>query len=332
MGALESAKFALKEAEKSGALRYAEPQYRFAEGMIKFGWMEMARQNGRLAPFRNYHAADSILAQALEGARQAAQVAQGAIRALDSLARSDREDLRNELMTWREALDGSLENFKAERYWSAAELALQTSDGLISQQEYEAARQAVATGKTALQQLENSVAEYANDQAQKIGVWRRWVQEALDDSRARGAYAVIIDKSAHKTYLIKDGALVRSYECELGYNSARQKLFAGDGATPEGQYHVTRIKSNGNSKYHKALLINYPNAVDLRRFKENKGRGIISSHARIGALIEIHGEGGKNKDWTEGCVALTNGSIDHLLQFVAEGTPVTIVRKSDQWP
>jgi hypothetical protein len=42
-------------------------------------------------------------------------------------------------------------------------------------------------------------------------------------------------------------------------------------------------------------------------------------------LIEIHGEGGRGKDWTQGCVALTNSDIDDLFGRVAIGTPVTIV-------
>jgi len=49
-------------------------------------------------------------------------------------------------------------------------------------------------------------------------------------------------------------------------------------------------------------------------------------------LIEIHGEGGKNRDWTDGCIAMTNEDIDHLMQYSSVGMPVTIVRRSDLWP
>jgi L,D-peptidoglycan transpeptidase YkuD (ErfK/YbiS/YcfS/YnhG family) len=327
---LQRAKTALKMAADAGALRYAQDQYRSAEAMIKAGWMEMAHQNGRIALFRNYHKADSLLIMATQTAIDAKFQTIKNINSMDSLARADRDNFRKELSTWRNNLDGALENFQAERHWGAAELALRTAEGLIAKGEYVAATESIKKGKEALQRVENTISEYASEEAQKISVWRQWVRQTLADSRASGTYAVIIDKSAHKTYLIKGGDLVRSYNCELGYNSARQKLFAGDGATPEGTYYVTKAKFA--SKFHRALLINYPNQTDLRRLKENKAKGIISRYARAGALIEIHGEGGKNRDWTDGCVALTNRDMDHLMQYAAVGTPVTIVRRSDIWP
>ncbi|KPJ65286.1 MAG: hypothetical protein AMJ89_05265 [candidate division Zixibacteria bacterium SM23_73] len=164
-----------------------------------------------------------------------------------------------------------------------------------------------------------------------MSIWRRWVQETLAESRIKGTYAIIVDKSMRKTYLVHAGKLMHAYNCELGYNSAHNKLFAGDGATPEGKYQVSAVKSHG-SKYYKALLINYPNQMDKKRFEENKRKGIISPNAHIGGFIEIHGEGGKNKDWTDGCVALTNSEMDHIMQYATVGTPVTIIRRSDLWP
>jgi len=327
---LENAKLALKLAAKSGALHYAKESYRSAEKTLQNGWMEMARQNGRLALFRNYEVADSTLRLASEMAKESEQKTRERIHYLDSVAQSQCADLRNELSLCRDALDGSLANFQAERYWSAAELSLTMSELLAVRGEYEEACQTAAKGRESLHQLIETLAEYANDEAKKINVWRRWVQETLAESRTKGTYAVIVDKSTHKTYLVRAGNIVHTYNCELGYNSVHQKLFAGDGATPEGKYQISAVKRF--SKYYKALLINYPNQLDRNRFVENKKKGIISSHARIGGLIEIHGGGGRNEDWTDGCVALTNKEMDHIMQYVTVGTPVTIVRRSDQWP
>jgi len=327
---LDNAKLALKRAEDSGALRYAEQDFRAAQEIMRSGWMEMARQNGRLGPFRNYHNADSLLRLSISRSSDVIKRVQETIRSLDSLARGERLQLKNELDTWREALDGSLENFRAEKYWTEAEFAVRVSERLAANGEYQEAIDAVRKGRGSLRNLENTITEYINDQTRKIQTWRQWVRETLAESQSNGTSAIIIDKSAHKTFLVKGGRVIRTYDCELGYNSAHQKLFAGDGATPEGQYQITKIKYN--SKFYRALLINFPNSLDIRRFRENKSRGIISRYARVGALIEIHGNGGKNEDWTDGCVALSNNDMDHLLQFVAVGTPVTIVRKSDQWP
>jgi hypothetical protein len=330
MAALDGAKAALKQAADAGAIRYAESDYRSAENLIKNGWLELAHQKGRLAPFRDYHNADSLLSLGAQTARDAQKLTLETIQNLDSISRDERSELYDELHTWRESLDGALENFQAERHWTSAEFALNQADNLIRQHEYDEARKTLQKGRNELRNMESAIAEYANDEAQKIGVWRRWVKETLDQSRAGGTYALIIDKSAHKAHLVKGGELVRSYNCELGYNSARQKLFAGDGATPEGTYYVTKVKVG--SKFHHALLINFPNQMDLRRLRDNKDKGIISHWARAGALIEIHGQGGKNRDWTDGCVALSDRDIDHLMQFASVGMPVTIIRRSDLWP
>jgi len=328
---LENAKLAFDQAAKADALRYAEQPYRMAEELMQKGWREMARQNGRLALFRNYEIAESLLTLAIRTAKEAAFQAQERNRYLDSLARSESADLQSELWLCRKILDGSLVNFKAERHWSLADLSLKMSEVLIDRGEYEEACQTIAKGKESLRRLIDLLAADTDDEAQKIGIWRLWVQETLAQSRRKGTYAVIVDKSVHKTYLVRAGKLVQTYNCDLGYNSARHKILAGDGATPEGKYRVTAVKSRG-SKYYKALLLNYPNELDKERFEENKNKGIISSHAQIGGFIEIHGEGGKNKDWTEGCVALTNSEMDHIMQYVTVGTPVTIVRRSDLWP
>jgi hypothetical protein len=297
---------------------------------MKSGWMEMARQKGRVAAFQDYSLADSLLNRATVLAIQSATQALNRSRELETQALTEIAGLRTELSTWREALDGSLINFKAENYWSRAELGLRMSDRLIHEGEFQSAMESIADSKDSLRQLGNILAEYSHDEARGLSIWRTWVQETLAESRVSGDHAVIVDKSAHKTFLIGGGKILHTYKCEVGYNSARQKTFAGDGATPEGKYRV--LNSNNSSKYYRALMLDYPNGADRRRFQENKSRGVISRYARIGKNIEIHGGGGRNEDWTDGCVALTNENMNQLMRYVAAGTPVTIVRRSDNWP
>ncbi len=314
-----------------GARQYAAVDYRQAEAVFQAGQMEMARQNGRLAPWRDYHIADSLLRAAFETADKAARDAQTKVHEYQYRVQSEQQTLRKELATWREGLDGSLRVFNAERYWSSAELALLTSERLFAQGEYTAAIEAIFNARECLSRVGRVLTEYANDEAASLKLWRRWVEETVAESRTSGGTAIIVNKTAHKLYLLKAGTVIHTYNCELGYNSARQKYFAGDGATPEGKYHVTQARHRG-SRYYKALLINYPNERDRDRFAENKAKGLVSRRAHIGGLIEIHGEGGRRDDWTEGCVALTNGEMDQLMQHATVGTPVTIVRRSDRWP
>jgi hypothetical protein len=54
-------------------------------------------------------------------------------------------------------------------------------------------------------------------------------------------------------------------------------------------------------------------------------RGEIPTGVGPGSLIEIHGEGGRQQDWTKGCVAVSNDHMDQLFPRVRVGTPVTIV-------
>ncbi len=329
--ALDHARAAVDSAAHAGALRYAETPYRAAEVLMKNGWMEMARQKGRLAPFRNFKLADSLLAQALFKASEAERLAKERQLNLEILALNEISELRTEVMNWREALNGALLLLHAERYWSAAEMGLSISKRLLDEKEYEASIQMVESSRDTLRALGRILADYANAEAHNHSLWNRWVQETIAESQTQGSFALLVNKTAHKAYLLKGGKLFHTYECELGYNSARQKLFQGDGATPEGRYRVVTERARG-SKYYKALLLDYPNAADRRRFQENKAKGVISRRAGIGKNIEIHGEGGRQQDWTEGCVALTNKDMDHLLKYVGVGTPVTIVRRSDNFP
>ena len=91
------------------------------------------------------------------------------------------------------------------------------------------------------------------------------------------------------------------------------------------KYRVVKKKDRGQSRYHRALLLDYPNAADRERFAAAQRRGEIPRGARIGGLIEIHGEGGRGQNWTEGCVALSNRDMDDLFRRVGTGTRVTIV-------
>lgn len=155
--------------------------------------------------------------------------------------------------------------------------------------------------------------------------YRRWIDETLAWSRSHNARAILVDKMRHSLTLVTAGRRTRTYSVELGINSPRPKILAGDRATPEGKYRITQKRGPRQTRWYKALLLDYPNKTDLARFESARRRGLISERARPGSLIEIHGEGGRGGDWTDGCVALTNADMDHLFDRISVGTPVTIV-------
>jgi hypothetical protein len=174
-------------------------------------------------------------------------------------------------------------------------------------------------------QLELNVRKKLDDYFKSYSVWERWYQQTVEKSRDNKCYAIIVDKMAHECILLKDGKVIDRFEAELSLNWIGHKRYQGDNATPEGIYKITKKVNKKDTKYYKALLLNYPNENDVARFEKDIRQGSLEPSARIGGLIEIHGDGGKGKDWTEGCVALENKDIDKLYTMVNAGTTVTIV-------
>jgi murein L,D-transpeptidase YafK len=103
------------------------------------------------------------------------------------------------------------------------------------------------------------------------------------------------------------------------------KRVRGDKATPEGMYKIVKKFHSDSTKYYKALLIDYPNDEDTALFEAAIAKGLLPESAAIGGMIEIHGNGGKGRDWTEGCIALTDREMDMIFNIAKIGTPVTIV-------
>jgi len=155
--------------------------------------------------------------------------------------------------------------------------------------------------------------------------WEEWVSQAITYSDRNRSYCIVIDKMARKCDLYKNGRMIKSFNAELGPNWIGGKQQQGDKRTPEGKYRITKKKSGSETRFYKALLLNYPNEEDKTRFSANKRKGIIGANARIGNLIEIHGQGGRGVDWTDGCIALKNDDMDELYKACHAETPVIIV-------
>lgn len=150
---------------------------------------------------------------------------------------------------------------------------------------------------------------------------------ALAECRADSLLVVdriIIRKSERKLFLEKDGQIFREYPVSLGMDPVGHKQRRGDKRTPEGSYVISSHRSE--SMFYKALLISYPNRDDVKTARR-KGYD-------PGGLIMIHGlpEAAKGdeddfiqRDWTNGCIAVTNDAIDQIWDLVKDGTPVDIL-------
>jgi tetratricopeptide (TPR) repeat protein len=154
-----------------------------------------------------------------------------------------------------------------------------------------------------------------------LGHWEIWIKEAISESKQNGAYAITVTKIDRILVIYKEGRLFLTFKVGLGPNSLEDKLHAGDNATPEGRYRV--VKKIPTSQYYKALLLNYPNEDDKRRFARGREANLIPAGVGIGGLIEIHG-GGMDAI-TNGCISLENEDLDKFYDLIDVGTTVTIV-------
>ena len=173
--------------------------------------------------------------------------------------------------------------------------------------------------KEAITHVNAVVGRFADEK--QIKAWRRMADKAIDESRKTGTDLLVISKIERHLTHYKRGKVVRRYDAGLGMKFLNDKLYSGDKATPEGSYRV--IRKVPDSKYFLALLIDYPNEDDRRRFAEARRRGQIPDKAGIGGLIEIHG--GSRNSLTDGCIALDNQNMEQLYKEIEPGTPVIIV-------
>jgi hypothetical protein len=324
--ALEEARDQLVVARALDAARFAPTAADRAERAFSEAETEVRRHNASLLSFVDGAPWQDKVAQALDLARIAAWVAE-----------TDRDRMRGEAQTWMWAAEGLLQEqsgqtpprFPAEARSKVAEarLMLAEAEYLLDDGHFhnavDRARAAYEVAGGAQKEVEDLLARF--EDPANLRLWRSWVVEAREESRRSGRPALVVDKFQHRALLFDRGRLQRSYNVELGHKSLNPKLMAGDGATPEGVYRVLSKKDREDTSYHKALLLDYPNESDRQRFLRAKREGRIPSQARPGGLIEIHGDGGRGTDWTDGCVAVLNHEMDSLFEELSVGSLVTIV-------
>src|SRR3954464_5955711 len=127
--------------------------------------------------------------------------------------------------------------------------------------------------------------------------------------RAATADFVLVEKSAARLSLLKDGKTFAAFHIALGPHPEGPKQRQGDGRTPEGRYVLDA--RNVHSAYYKSLHVSYPNATDRTR--------AVRLRAPAGGDIMVHGQPNgwgasaaltQQHNWTLGCIALTNEDMD----------------------
>lgn len=136
---------------------------------------------------------------------------------------------------------------------------------------------------------------------------------------------LIVYKSKREMHAFYQGKPIKIYPISLGKNPIGHKAFEGDMKTPEGIYTIN--DRNPNSSYHKNLGISYPNDADIAHAKAHgkSAGGAIKIHGIKNGLGDVIGANHLLKDWTHGCIAVTNHEIDELYVAVVNDAVIEIL-------
>jgi len=143
-------------------------------------------------------------------------------------------------------------------------------------------------------------------------------------SAAERADRVVVRKAQRKVELYRGDRIIRSFKCSLGLSPSGPKKREGDFRTPEGNYYLdTR---NFDSDYFLSIRISYPNEEDQYWAQQN---GFSP-----GNYIMIHGLPNQmdkppsyytSRDWTNGCIAVSNADIVEVWMLTDYLTPIEIL-------
>ncbi|HEY9176566.1 MAG TPA: L,D-transpeptidase family protein [Flavipsychrobacter sp.] len=135
--------------------------------------------------------------------------------------------------------------------------------------------------------------------------------------------SIVVIKHNREMWVYSNTRLLKIYKIALGSQPAGHKQQEGDMRTPEGIYYIN--DKNPNSQYYKNLGISYPNKQDeenARKLGRSPG-GDIKIHGLPNRQLNA-GSFHRLRDWTHGCIAVTNAEMDELYKAVTVGTVINI--------
>jgi murein L,D-transpeptidase YafK len=153
-----------------------------------------------------------------------------------------------------------------------------------------------------------------------------FVQASLGADRlspSARADKVIVFKQQRLLVLLQGDRTIKTYHVALGGDPKGPKQQEGDHRTPEALYLLDR--RNEHSRFYRSIHISYPNMED-RRNAAARGvspGGDIMVHGLPNGLGWI-GSAHRARDWTDGCIAVTNEEMDEIWRVVPDGTPIEI--------
>ncbi len=321
---INSARESLASAKGKMAGQYANETLKEAESLYKWAMKEWQTQNGKFFVFRDYSLTRDLALKSINKSTNAGKEAKNVKTKLKNNVESELADLRKQIARFEKyykqlVLGRSVINAfnKGKTRFLEAQIEYKKND-------FQQAAKLAKKASESISQAEKAAHVKLLDFYHNYPVWQKNTQLAYSLSK-KGQTVILVDKIQSTLIILKGGKEFKSFTAEFGTSWMGDKFFEGDKATPEGVYKVVEKKSKSKTKYYKALLINYPNNEDQKRYDKMVKSGEIPRKTGIGSLIEIHGDGGKGVHWTDGCVALENKEMDEVFNHCSVNTPVIIV-------
>jgi len=324
-GQVDYAREILSKAGTSGANMYSKKLYNQAKNYYDSAMVNWKSENKRFIYFRDY---EKVAFFADLSAKKSNEATNNSVSSSSNLIIKLKQKITtlNDLITEINTLFTTYPlSSEVRNRISNGKMLLEEGEIAYKKGQYMQANKKITDSEYLLTASYDNATSNLKNYFKSYSTWKNWVYKTLNESKINHDYSIIIDKFSRKCIVYHNGAKKYEFETELGKNWVGVKRVKGDNATPEGMYKITKKMDGGKTKYYKALLIDYPNDEDKARFRAEVERGTLPSSAKIGGLIEIHGNGGKGIDWTEGCIALSDRDMDVVFKIAQGGTPVTIV-------
>jgi hypothetical protein len=322
---VEDARSSISIAKKNKADVYSKKLFSEALSSYDSAMVNWKKENDKFILFRDF---DKTAVFAELSARKAKQATENTLASAGSLKLKlqPKIDSLNKVITdLNDLFSGFPLPAEIRSRISKGKLALREGEIAFKKGQYLSANNKITDAEYMISGSYEHAMNQLEEYFKSYPVWKKWMEEAIRESKQKRISSIIVDKFSRKCYIYQDGTKKYEFEVELGKNWIGDKQLKGDNATPEGMYSIVDKMNNKHTKYYKALLLNYPNAEDLANFTLEKSRGTIPASAKIGGMIEIHGNGGRGSDWTEGCIALRDKDMDVIYNLAKKGTPVTII-------
>lgn len=322
---VDYARSILSQASSSSAGIYSRRLFKDAESFYDSAMIIWRRENEKFFLLRDFDEVERYAVLSASKAEEALRTAKENVTSLKMRIEQRIDTLNNIVAHLNKLFTNYPLSANLRNRISKGKLLLKESEIAFSKEQYLQANKKIIDAEYLLTESYKSAVTNLEEYFRSYPVWKGWVEKTINASKSNNSYSIIVDKYSRKCHIYHNGIRRHAFDVELGQNWVGDKRVRGDKATPEGMYKVIKKFGSKHTKYYKALLLDYPNETDKAEFRREIANGSLPPTARIGGLIEIHGNGGKGIDWTEGCIALTDSDMDVVFSIAGEGTPVTIV-------